>query len=95
MISVLKAPPKVTIHLVRHNKHKEIFPQLFSVNSVQVDIRLKLFGEEHISTAVSYHTFVDTQHALGDFSLALQSKQRAFDIRPKLFRDEHSSTADS
>ena len=61
-----------------------------------LDIRLKLFGEEHSSTAVSYHTFVETQHALGDFSLmALQSKQRAFDIRPKLFRDEHPSTADS
>jgi len=60
-----------------------------------LDIRLKIFGEEHSSTADSYHSLGDTQHAQGDFSSALQSKQRALDIRFKLFGEDHASTADS
>ena len=39
-------------------------------------IRRKLFGEEHSSTADSYHALGVTQRKLGDFSSALQSKQR-------------------
>jgi len=60
-----------------------------------LDIRRKLFGEEHSSTADGYYLLGVTQHELGDFSSALQSKQRALDIRRKLFGEEHSSTADS
>ena len=60
-----------------------------------LDIRLRLFGEQHSSTADSYNSLGDTQHALGDFSAALQSTQRALDIRLKLVGEEHSSTADS
>ena len=60
-----------------------------------IDTKLKLFGEEHSSTADSYHLLGGTQHALGDLSSAIQSTQRALDIRRKLFGEEHSSTADS
>jgi len=60
-----------------------------------LNIRLELFGEDHSSTADSYHSLEITQHELGDFYSALQSAQRALDIRCKLFGEELSSTADS
>ena len=50
-----------------------------------LDIRIKLFGEEHQSTADSYYSLGITQHELGDFKAALQSQQRALGIRIKLF----------
>ena len=60
-----------------------------------LDIRLKLFGEEHASTANSYHNLGTTQHSLGNFNAALDSKQHALDICLKLFGEEHASTANS
>ena len=68
-----------------------------AVQSAQrsLNIRLELFGEEHASTADSYHLLGVAQHEQGDFSSALQSAQRALDIRLKLFGEEHPSTADS
>ena len=59
-----------------------------------LNVSLKLFGEEHSSTADSYYSLAALQHVQGDFSTALQSAQRALDIRLKLFGEEHSSTAD-
>ena len=53
------------------------------------------FGEKHPSTAESYYLLGVTQHSLGNFTSALQCKQRALDIRQKLFGEEHASTADS
>ena len=58
-----------------------------------VDIALRLFGEEHTSTAMSYYLLGVTQHVLGDFTSALQSHQHALDIKVKLFGEEHSDTA--
>ena len=55
----------------------------------------KRFGEEHSSTADSYHLLGNTQHNLGDLSSALESKHRALDIRRALFGEEHLTTADS
>ena len=55
----------------------------------------KRFGDEHSSTADSYHLLGNTQHNLGDLSSALESKQRALDIRRALFGEEHLTTADS
>ena len=55
----------------------------------ELDIRIKLFGEEHQSTALSYYSLGMTQRELGDFKAALQSYQRALDIRIKLFGEEH------
>ena len=60
-----------------------------------LDIRLRLFGEEHPKTAESYHSVGVTQHSLGDYISALESKKHALDIRRKLFGEEYSETADS
>ena len=60
-----------------------------------LDIRLKLFGEEHSSTAESYHSLGSAQLAYGEFASALQSAKHALFIRLKLFEEEHSSTAES
>ena len=60
-----------------------------------LDIARSQSGEQHSSTAESYHSLGVTQHKLGDFHSALQSFQRSLDIRVKLFGEEHSSTAES
>ena len=57
-----------------------------------MDIRCKLFGEDHPSTADSYYSLGVTHHELGDFNSALKSHQCALDIRSKLFGAEHLST---
>ena len=59
-----------------------------------LEIRIKLFGEEHQSTTDCYYSLGITQHEMVDFKAALQSKQRALEIRIKLFGEEHQSTAD-
>ena len=48
-------------------------------------VRIKLFGEEHESTAGSYKGLGVTQHQTKDYRATLQSKQRALAIRIKLF----------
>ena len=54
-----------------------------------LEIRIKLFGKEHESTADCYYSLGITQCELGDFKAALQSHQRALGIRIKLFGDEY------
>ena len=44
-------------------------------------IRIKLFGEEHESTADSYRELGVTQYNMHDYSAALQSEQRVLAIR--------------
>ena len=68
---------------------------LSSLHQRALAIRTKLFGEDHASTADSYYSLGVTQHELGDYKSALQSKQRALAIRTKLFGEDHASTADS
>ena len=60
-----------------------------------LDIALRSFGEEHVSTAQSYYLLGRTRQELGDFASALQSHQRALHIRVKLFGEEHLDTAQS
>ena len=60
-----------------------------------LDMRIKLFGEEHSETADSYHSVGVTQHLLSDYNAALESAKRALDIRIKLFGKDHPKTADS
>ena len=60
-----------------------------------LEIKVRLFGDKHSSTADSYHSLGLTQRAQGDFSSALYSIHRALDIRQKNFGEEHSSTAES
>ena len=54
-------------------------------------IRIKLFGEEHGSTADSYIQLGVTQYNIQDYSAALQSHQRALAICIKLFGEEHEA----
>ena len=56
-------------------------------------IRLKLFGEDHESTADSYRLLGVAQYNMHDYRAALQSHQRALTIRLKLFGEDHESTA--
>ena len=49
-----------------------------------LNICLKLFGEEHASTADSYHGLGVIQDSLGDIKLALESYLRSSHIRFKL-----------
>ena len=58
-------------------------------------IRIKLFGEEHESTADSCRQLGVTQANMHDYASALQSYQRALVIRMKVLAEEHKSTADS
>ena len=60
-----------------------------------LDVRRKLFGEEHAHTSDSYHSLKITQHELDDNTSALRSKQHALDIRKKLFGEEHANPANS
>ena len=50
-----------------------------------LEIRIKLFGEEHQSTADCYYSLGITEHKMGNFKTAPQSEQRALEIRIKLF----------
>ncbi|XP_068688368.1 uncharacterized protein [Montipora foliosa] len=60
-----------------------------------LQVRIKVFGEDHASTADSYDLLGVTQHSLADFASAVQSKQRSLSIRSKVFGEDHASTADS
>ena len=60
-----------------------------------LDIRVKLFGEEHPDTAQSYFNLGVIQHTLGNFLSALESDQCALDIRVRLLCEEHTDTAES
>ena len=60
-----------------------------------LEIRVKLFREEHPVTAQSYVNLGVMQHASGDFLSILQSQQRALNKRVKLFGEEHPGTAQS
>ena len=84
-----------------YSKHASIHYKMHNYLEAQkseqraLEITVRLFGNEHESTAESYLSLGITQRKLGDFSSALQSKQRAMDIRRKLFGEEHAKTADS
>ena len=56
---------------------------------------LNCLGKKHASTAYSYYSLGITQHSLGNFDAALDSKQHALDIGLKQFGEDHAFTADS
>ena len=60
-----------------------------------LDIHIKLFGEEHQSTADCYYALAKIQHEVGDCKAALQSYQRGLDICSKLFGDCLLYTSDA
>ena len=65
------------------------YPRAIQSFEYALNIARGLFKEEHPDTAESYFSIGVTQHALGNFSSALQSTQRALDIRVKLLGEEH------
>ena len=87
-----QAQLRITIHIGATQHEQGDFTSAIQSDQRALDIRLKLFGEEHSNTANSYHSFGVTQHEHGDFTSAIQSQQRAIDSRLKLFGEEHSST---
>jgi tetratricopeptide (TPR) repeat protein len=58
-----------------------------------LQIRLKLFGEDHSDTAASYNNIGVVQYEMKDYMSALESKQKALQIRLKLCGEDHSDTA--
>ena len=68
-----------------------------ALDSVQhaLNIRLKLFGEEHASIADCYHSLGIIHYSREDFNAAVDSEHQALNIRLKMFGEEHASTARS
>ena len=64
-------------------------------NQRALTILIRLFVEEHDSTAKSYRESGVTLANIHDYNSAIQSLQLALAIRTKLFGEEHQSTADS
>ena len=90
---------QVAVSMLRHFSRSE-YTENFAEEQIRhhrtaVEQCKRLLGEEHSSTADSYHTLGVTQDDLGEFNSALESKQRALDIRRKLFGEDHPNTADS
>ena len=54
-------------------------------------IRIKLFGEDHESTADSYRQLGVTQYNMDDYRAALQSEERALAIHIKPFGEDHET----
>ncbi|KAL9973819.1 hypothetical protein ACROYT_G020322 [Oculina patagonica] len=79
--------------VIQHNRGN--YSEALESKKRALDIRQKLFGEEHSQTADSYHTVGITQHSLGDYTSALESAKCALDIRRKMFGEEHPKTAGS
>ena len=90
-----KALAKCFLDLAALHYNKENYQEALQSYQRALDMTLEVFGEEHASTADSYHSLGVTQYQLCDLTSALQSDQRALNIRLKLFGEEHASTADS
>ena len=88
--------PASRYHLLKDTQHEQgdVSSPLQSAQRA-LNIRLKLFRDQHSSTADSNHSLGVTQHEQGDFTSALQSIQRATDISVNLFGKQRSSAADS
>ena len=78
----------VTIHLGTTQYQLGDYTSALQSHQHALDVRRKLFGEEHAATADSFHSLGVTQHQLGDYTSALQPKQHALDIRRKLFGED-------
>ena len=64
--------PQLTVIIhsgVTQHKQNDFSSALQSTQRA-LEIRLKLFGEQHSSTAESYHSLGVTQHEQGDFNLS-------------------------
>ena len=68
---------RVVVKMLNHFSNKSMLRNC----QVALDNSVTRFGEEHPSTADSYHLVGVTQHGLGDTTSTLQSKQRTYRLR--------------
>ena len=80
---------------VQHNTKCIYYKAALQSHHCALAVRIKLFGEEHESTADNYRTLGVTHHAIHDYKAANRSHHCALAVRIKLFGEEHESTADS
>lgn len=78
---------------IQHNRGSYLEDLEYDKRSLE--IRLRLFGKEHLKTADSYHSIGVTQLSLGDYIPSLESEKRALNIRIRLLGEVHSETGDS
>ena len=71
LVKNIQRPLIATMNLGLQNMHRALTPAVESQKRA-LDIRMKLFGEDHTKTADRYHSVGATQHALGDDISALE-----------------------
>ena len=91
----MRTPLIVTIHSGSRNMSLVTNTSALQSQQHALDVRRKLFGEEHAHNAHSYHSLKITQNKLGDYTSALQLQQYALNIRKNLLGEEHAHTAES
>ncbi|KAL9973817.1 hypothetical protein ACROYT_G020320 [Oculina patagonica] len=79
--------------LIQHKRDN--YSEALESHKCALDIRRKVFSEQHPQTADSYHSVGVIQYSLSNYTSALESAKRALDIRRKLFGEQHPQTADS
>lgn len=60
------------------------FTSAFQSHKFALDVRFKLFDENHLDTVESYCELGNTQLEIEDFPCVLQSHQHALDVRVRL-----------
>ena len=88
----MKALLTATGNSVQHNTKCMTYNTALQCHQRALAIRIKLFGEEHESTADSYRQLGVTQYQMHDYNTALQSYERALAICMKLFGEDHERT---
>ena len=71
----------VTIHSGSRKNYLRDFTLALQSHQHALDVKRKLFREEHANTADSYHSLGITQHEHADYTSALRSKQHGLDVR--------------
>lgn len=75
-----------------HNKKVEYDKAIENYNRA-LEIRLKIFGEEHPDTATTYNDIGSVYNSKGDYAKAFDNCNRALKIRLKTVRDPNRLTA--
>jgi tetratricopeptide (TPR) repeat protein len=60
-----------------------------------LEIWLKIYGENHPSTAVGYHNVGSVWRAKGEYDKALEYHQKALNIRLNIYGENNPDTAKS
>ena len=95
MVNNMQQQLTVTIRLESHNTKWKTTYQLFNPSSKHSTLLWKYRGEQHSTTADSYHDIGITQQAMGDHVAALHSLQEAHIVKLKLCGEEHVAVGHS